>query len=177
MFILRTHEPDTRSARRVIGDLTSLTGGKGAPALDEGQGAADRHASPSAAAGKDDPQTTPACRPHRAPMQMPLFAAAFAVRFGGASAALECRKHLADVQALIDKVEHGMGRGRDRLPLDMATLVDALLDDARMFLDAARENHAQPRGPHDHARAFAKADAAMGHARAAEIVYARGTRE
>lgn len=177
MFILRTHEPDARSIPRLISDLTSLTGDKAQPLHDEGQGRADRHAVPKSDTGRETPPAMRPGQPHRAPMQMPLFAAAFAVRFGGATAALECGKHLADVQALIDKVERGMVRGRDRLPLDMATLVDALLDDARMFLDAARENHARPRGPYDHARAFAKTDAALGHARAAEIVYSRGTQE
>lgn len=108
---------------------------------------------------------------------MPLFAAAFAVRFGGAQAAVACPKHFADVQALIDRVSTGLDRARDRLPCDSVELVYALLDDARMLLDAARRNHEQPIGLYDHARAYAKADAALGHARAAQIVYARGTRE
>ncbi len=110
-------------------------------------------------------------------MRMPLFAAAFAVRFGGAQAAFACPKHFADVQALIDRVSTGLDRARDRLPFDSVELVYALLDDARMLLDAARRNHEQPIGRYDHARAYAKADAALGHARAAQIVYARGTRE
>lgn len=108
---------------------------------------------------------------------MPLFAAAFAVRFGGAQAASACPKHFADVQALIDRVSAGVDRARERLPRDRAELVHALLDDARMLLDAARRNHEQPGGPYDHARAFAKADAALGHARAAQIVSSRSTQE
>lgn len=110
-------------------------------------------------------------------MRMPLFAAAFAVRFGNAKAASECPTHLADVQALIDRVSAGVDEARERIPWDQAELVQALLDDARMFLDAARRNHEQPGGPYDHARAFAKADAALGHARAAQIIYSRSTQE
>lgn len=64
-----------------------------------------------------------------------------------------------------------------KVTCDSLELVHALLDDARMLLDAARRNHEQPIGLYDHARAYAKADAALGHARAAQIVYARGTRE
>lgn len=108
-------------------------------------------------------------------MPMPLFAAAFAVRFGGAKAEFACPKHFADVQSLIDTVSAGIDRARDRLPWDRTELVHALLDDARMLLDAAKRNHEHPNGPYDHARAFAKADAALGHARAAQVVYSRWT--
>ena len=110
-------------------------------------------------------------------MQMPLFAAAFAVRFGSANVSSECPKHFADVQALIDRVNAAVDRARHRIPLERAVLVHALLKDARMLLDLARRNHERPGSPYDHARAFAKADAAMGHARAAQIVYSRSTQE
>lgn len=123
------------------------------------------------------PASKRAIQQRSASMPMPLFAAAFAVRFGGAKAALECPKHIADVQTLIDKVSAEADRNRNRTPWDRLALVHALLDDARMLLEAARVNHEQPQGPYDHARAFAKADAALGHARAAEIACSRCTRE
>ncbi len=107
------------------------------------------------------------------PLDMPLFATAFAVRFGGPRAALECPKHLADVQGVIDRVSARLDATRSRMPRERAELVEALLDDARMLQEAARRNHERPIGPYDHARAFAKADAALGHARAAEILQSR----
>lgn len=104
---------------------------------------------------------------------LPPFAAAFAVRFGGAAAAYECPKHIADTQALIWRVSAQVESQQERMPSDMVRLVHALIDDARMLLGAARHDHEEPQGPFDHARAFAKADAALGHARAAEILCAR----
>jgi hypothetical protein len=104
---------------------------------------------------------------------LPLFAAAFAVRFGGAAAAIECPKHITDTQASIDRVSDGMECDEDRMPNDMVELIYALLDDARMLLAAARCNHEYPQGPYDHARAFAKADVALGYARAAKIMHSR----
>jgi hypothetical protein len=108
---------------------------------------------------------------------LPIFASAFAVRFGGAAAALECPKHIADTKALIDRVSANMGRAAEHLPKEVAALANDLIDDARMLLAAARQNHETPQGPYDHARAFAKADAALGHARAAEALQTRGRLE
>lgn len=108
-------------------------------------------------------------------MSMPLFAAAFAVRFGGSMAVLECQKHCDDAQALIDRVAASVERARNHVPDELAGLVDGLLEDARMMLATARRNHERPRGAFDHARAFAKADVALGHARAAQIVLSRTT--
>ena len=108
-------------------------------------------------------------------MPMPLFAAAFAVRFGGATAAFECPRHFSEVQALIDRVGASVDRARDRMAWHSIALVHGLLDDARMQLEAARRDHERPQGPWDHARAFAKADTALGYARAAQIVQARCT--
>ena len=115
--------------------------------------------------------------PSRSISMLPLFAAAFAVRFGGVAAASECPKHIADTQALIDRVSGNMESDEDRMLDDMVELVYALLDDARMLLSAARLNHEDPQGPYDHARAFAKADAALGYARAAEVLQTRGQLE
>ena len=117
--------------------------------------------------------STKQATPSRNMSILPLFAAAFAVRFGGAAAATECPKHIADTQASIDRVSDDMESDEDRMPNDMVELVYALLDDARMLLGAARRNHEEPQGPYDHARAFAKADAAFGHARAAKILHSR----
>jgi hypothetical protein len=50
---------------------------------------------------------------------------------------------------------------------DMA-LVHALLDDAKSWLISAKHNHESPQGSFDHARAMAKADAALGYASAAD---------
>lgn len=111
--------------------------------------------------------------PRSLPMHMPLFAAAFAVRFGGATAALECPKHFANVEGVVDRVSARLDATESRMPGEQAALVRALLDDARMLLAAARQNHEEPQGPYDHARAYAKADAALGHARAAEIMQSR----
>lgn len=104
---------------------------------------------------------------------LPPFASTFAVRFNGANAAVECPKHIADAQALIDRVGDRMARDEQRMQIEVAGLIHALLDDARMLLGAARLNHEQPHGPFDHARAYAKTDAALGHARAAELLYSR----
>jgi hypothetical protein len=108
---------------------------------------------------------------------LPIFASAFAVRFGGAAAALECPKHIADTKALIDRISANMESAAKRLPPEVAALAIDLIDDARMLLAAARQNHETPKGPYDHARAFAKADAALGHARAAEVLQTRGQLE
>lgn len=122
------------------------------------------------------PSASPALRRSgraRNPAALPLYAAAFPVRFGGTAAASECPKHIADTQAMIDRVQDKVDRQEYRMDRDAAGLVRDLLDDARMFLAAARDNHENPRSAHDHARAFAKADAALGHARAAEVIQSR----
>lgn len=104
---------------------------------------------------------------------LPPFAAAFAVRFGGSAAAYQCKKHIADAQALIDRISARIESDAARMPDDWVALIHALLDDARFMLAAARHNHEQSQAPFDHARAFAKADVAFGHARAAELICAR----
>jgi len=104
---------------------------------------------------------------------LPPFAAAFAVRFGGIAAAQQCPKHIADAQALIDRVGARFEADASGMPGDGAGLINALLDDARVLLAAARHNHEHAQAQYDHARAFAKVDAAFGHARAAEIMLTR----
>ncbi|MDH3667770.1 MAG: hypothetical protein OEN23_12645 [Paracoccaceae bacterium] len=121
----------------------------------------------------DGPSTSAPPVPPRALSMLPIFAAAFPVRFGGPSAATECPRRIADTQRLIDNIGGKMKRHEAQMGRDAIELIHALLDDARMLLAAARDNHERPQSRYDHARAYAKADAAMGHAKAAEILHSR----
>ncbi len=86
--------------------------------------------------------------------------------------AFECPKHFADAQALIDKVKGDMGGDMSKqMPKEQMALVHGLLDDAKSRLASAKHNHEKPQGAYDHARAIAKADAALGYARAADILH------
>jgi hypothetical protein len=185
MSVLRSHQPDSepKAKPRPKGRLYAVTPETEVIALRRA-GAAKapgfRDRSPEAVSehGSDVSRTSATqANPPRSMSMLPLFAAAFAVRFGGAAAASECPKHIADTQALIDRVNANMESDEDRMPRDMAGLAFALLDDARMLLGAARRNHGELQRPYDHARAFAKADAALGHARAAEILHSRYARQ
>ena len=49
--------------------------------------------------------------------------------------------------------------------------MQALLDDAKSRLTSAKHNHEKPQGAYDHAHAIAKADAALGYAKAADIFH------
>ena len=104
---------------------------------------------------------------------LPLFAAAFPVRFGGSGAAFECPRYIADTEALVNRVADQLERQSHRMDEQAAGLVRDLLDDAQMLLKLARENHENPRSAYDHARAYAKVEVAQGHARAAEIIQSR----
>ena len=85
--------------------------------------------------------------------------------------AFECPKHFSEAQAMIDKVAGDIKSMSDMMaPEDMA-LVHALLDDSKMLLSGAQHNHEKPQGPYDHARSIAKADAALGYARAADMLH------
>ena len=180
MFVLRSHEPDAASAARSPReDGPAATAAARAPADNAAtapvpdQRRAGEGPPPAPEGGAVHLTVVGADNPRGLPMHMPLCAAAFAVRFGGANAALECPKHLADVQGVIDRVGARMDAARGGMPREQAALVRALLEDARMLLAAARRNHERPDGPYDHARAIAKADAALGHARAAEFMQSR----
>ncbi len=50
-------------------------------------------------------------------------------------------------------------------------LILTLLDDARMLLGGGKYNHENPQGAYGHARAIAKADAALGYAKAADLFH------
>ena len=105
-------------------------------------------------------------------MRLPILAAAFTVAFGGAASAFECPGHFAEAQALIDKVTADMGGEMSKqMPKVQMGLVHALLDDAKTRLNSAVHNHEKPQGVYDHARAIAKADSALGYARAADILH------
>ncbi len=101
-------------------------------------------------------------------------AAAFAavLSTGTGAFAFECPKHFAEAQSLIDKVKGDMGGDMSKqMPKEQMALVHALLDDAKSRLASAKHNHEKPQGAYDHARAIAKADAALGYAKAADIFH------
>lgn len=90
----------------------------------------------------------------------------------GEARAFECPKHFAAAQAVIDKVKGDMGGDMSKqMPKDQMALVHALLDDAKSRLSSAMHNHEKPQGIYDHARALAKADAALGYASAADMLH------
>ncbi len=103
-------------------------------------------------------------------MRLTVLAAAFTIAFGGAASAFECPAHFAEAQALIDKVTADMGGDMSKsMPKEQMGLVHALLDDAKTRLSSAKHNHEKPQGVY--ARAIAKADSALGYARAADILH------
>ncbi len=86
--------------------------------------------------------------------------------------AFGCPKSLAAAQELIDKVKGDMkgDMSKKMAKADMAQ-VHMLLDDAKMILAGAKHNHEKPQGRFDHARAIAKADSALGYAKAADLLH------
>ena len=87
--------------------------------------------------------------------------------------AFECPKHFAAAQAAIDKVAADMKGMKGNTSKEEHALVHALLDDAKMMLAGGKHNHEKPQGAYDHARAIAKADAALGSAKAADLLHWR----
>lgn len=85
--------------------------------------------------------------------------------------AFECPKHFDDAQAMIDKVQADMKSMEGQMSKEEHALVHALLDDAKMLVAGAEHNHEKPQGAYDHGRAIAKADAALGYARAADMLH------
>ena len=99
-------------------------------------------------------------------------ALAVAVGFAATAAqAFECPAHFAnaeDAVAQATEAMNGMSDGADK------GLVHTLIDDAKMLLESGKHNHAKPAaGGYDHARAIAKAEAAIGYAEAARIMASR----
>jgi len=85
--------------------------------------------------------------------------------------AFECPKHFVAAQVAIDKVAADLEADIPwKRPEDKA-LVHALLDDAKSQLASAKHSHEKPQGAYDHARAIAKADAALGYAKAADVFH------
>ncbi len=83
-----------------------------------------------------------------------------------------CPKAIGAAQDVIDKVKGDMGGDMSKqMPKEQMALVHGLLDDAKMILAGAKHNHEKPQGRIDHARAIAKADSALGYARAADILH------
>ena len=83
--------------------------------------------------------------------------------------AFECPRHLAKAKAKIEEVSKKM-MGMKKPDMQ---IVYALLDDAKTFLRSGQHNHSKPQGLFDHARSIAKADAAYGHALAAQLLLKR----
>jgi len=104
--------------------------------------------------------------------KLKLIVAFIALTAVSSVSAFECPKHFKAAQAAIDKVLGDMkGDMSKKMPKQEMALVHALLDDAKMRLASARHNHEKPQGKYDHARALAKADAALGYAVAADMFH------
>ncbi len=105
-------------------------------------------------------------------MRTAVLAAAFTIAFGGVAAAFGCPASIAEAQEVIDKVTADMGGDMSKqMPKEQMALVHGLLDDAKTRLNSAIHNHEKPQGIYDHARAIAKANAALGYARAADLLH------
>ncbi len=86
--------------------------------------------------------------------------------------AFGCPKALGAAQARIDKVKGDMkGDMSMKMPKADMVMVHGLLDDAKMLLAGAKHNHEKPQGRIDHARAIAKAESALGYAKASDILH------
>ena len=85
--------------------------------------------------------------------------------------AFECPKHFAAAQVAIDKVAADIEADIPWKRMEDKGLVRALLDDAKSRLASAKHNHQKPQSAYDHARAIAKANAALGYAKAADIFH------
>ncbi len=85
---------------------------------------------------------------------------------------LDCGMHVKTAQSAIDKVTDDM-KGMESMPKDELLQVHTLLDDARMYLDAARRYCDKPQADYDRAVAIGKAEAARGYATAADMLHFR----
>ncbi len=95
----------------------------------------------------------------------------FAIFVSTEARAFQCPRHIAEAEDMIADVVNDMAAMKGQMPDDDAALVHALLDDAKAALAAAKHNHAKPQGAFDHARAIARAKAAIGFAQGAEILH------
>lgn len=85
---------------------------------------------------------------------------------------LDCGSRVQKAQMTIDKVTDDM-KGMDSMPKGELLQLHALLDDARMYLDAARRSCDTPQADYDRAVAVGKAEAAWGYATAADMLHFR----
>jgi hypothetical protein len=83
---------------------------------------------------------------------------------------LECGPRVQKAQTTIDKVTDDM-KGMQGMPKGELLQIHALLDDARMYVDAARRSCDTPQTDYDRAVAIGKADAASGYATAADMLH------
>ena len=102
---------------------------------------------------------------------MKFVAAVLTCLIASPAVAFECPQHFSEAQATIDKVSGDMEGMMDMMSAEDKALVHALLDDAKMLLSGAHHNHEKPQGVYDHARSIAKAEAALGYARAADMLH------
>ena len=96
-----------------------------------------------------------------------VVAVVLAFGFASTAIAFECPARFKDAKAAIAKAtaamkQMSMGRNMQ--------LVHTFIDDAKMLLTSGIHNHKKPQGAYDHARAVAKAKAAIGYAYAAEVM-------
>ncbi len=92
----------------------------------------------------------------------------FLVSFGSGAYAFNCTVDFEAAEAAVAQARTAMDAMADG---DKKGLVHTLIDDAKMLLRSGEHNHEKPAaGTYDHARAIAKARAAVGYAEAAEIL-------
>ena len=92
----------------------------------------------------------------------------FLVSLSSGAYAFSCPVEFTEAEAAIAKAKTAMEAMPDG---EKKGLVHTLIDDANMLLHSSKHNHEKPAaGTYDHARAIAKARAALGYAEAAEIL-------
>ncbi len=107
-------------------------------------------------------------------MRRTIFGAALAgalLSFGSGAWAFNCPVDFKAADEAIASATAAMKALSDK---EKMGLVHTLIDDAKMLLGSGQHNHAKPAaGGLDHARAIAKARAAVGYAQAAEMMAKR----
>ena len=93
------------------------------------------------------------------------------VTFGSGAWAFNCP---VDFQAADEAIADATAAMKALSDKEKMGLIHTLIDDAKMLLTSGKHNHAKPAaGGLDHARAIAKARAAVGYAQAAEMMAKR----
>ncbi|HZP39403.1 MAG TPA: hypothetical protein VFE48_23170 [Methylomirabilota bacterium] len=83
---------------------------------------------------------------------------------------LDCRQPVQRAQRSVDKVTDDL-KGMESMPKDQLDHVNALLDEAKKSLDAARQGCDKPQDDYARARALGDAEAAHGYAIAADRLH------